>query len=134
MKHLELENEVCYRVYATDDTLNFHTISGKHYQLYHEQNCCESVYIDDINGDLANLIDTPILYAVEKSNEGTPEDGESVTWTFYTFRTRKGTVDITWKGSSNGYYSESVDLSIEEEPVPQGIFDKYKEIYPEHLV
>lgn len=93
-----------------EDALIFTCDNGSKYKMYHCQDCCESVTIDDINGDLDDLIGTPILTADEKTNEGN-SNGESETWTFYTIRTQKGSVDIKWYGESNGYYSESVDFA-----------------------
>jgi len=86
------------------------------YVFYHGQDCCESVYIDDVNGDLSDLVGSPITMAEEetsrKNPEGVepPEYQESFTWTFYKFATVKGYVTIRWYGESNGYYSESVDI------------------------
>ena len=79
--------------------------------FYHNQDCCESVYIEDICGELNDLIGYPILVAEERVSDSiyTGED-ESVTYTFYEFRTIKGSVTVRWCGSSNGYYSESVDM------------------------
>ena len=82
--------------------------------FFHYQDCCESVDINDIVGDLQDLVGEPLLLAEEVQGE-TPVDfnemdHESVTWTFYKFATRKGYVDVRWLGESNGYYSESVSL------------------------
>ncbi len=96
------------------DEILFVTDEGSQYKMYHRQDCCESVGLEDVVGDFEDLLNTPILVADERCDTGSPKPGnyedESSTWTFYTFRTIKGSVDLRWYGSSNGYYSESVDF------------------------
>lgn len=92
-----------------DDQIIFTCDDGSIYKMYHEQDCCEGVTIDDINGNFNEILNTEILLAEERSNESETDWG-SETWTFYTIRTQKGDVDLKWYGESNGYYSESVDF------------------------
>ncbi len=115
----ELLGQTMANVYQYgSDELHFVTDDGKHYMLYHPQGCCEYVYIEDICGDLEDLVGAPLLRVEESSNSQDHPHGvrldyepESFTWTFYKFATIKGYVDVRWYGSSNGYYGEGVDFT-----------------------
>jgi len=92
-------------VFACDD--------GTTFRMHHYQDCCESVDIEDICGDLDSLIGEPILLAEEAENSADPPanaSDESHTWTFYKLANVHGYATIRWYGSSNGYYSESVSF------------------------
>jgi hypothetical protein len=97
------------------DTLTFANDTER-FVFYHSQDCCEHVRIEDIVGDLSDLVGEPLLIADEVDGESPAdfEAYESYTWTFYKFATRKGYVDVRWLGESNGYYSESVNLGYEK--------------------
>lgn len=116
------------------DEAIFVTSEGRIFKQFHSQDCCESVGIAEIIGDLSDLIGSPITLAEETSHSGDttydwsgderkeivtgwPEGvpvpeyvSESFTWTFYKLSTIKGSVTIRWLGESNGYYSEGVDF------------------------
>lgn len=103
-----------------DGEMTFETAEGERFMFAHSQDCCESVDINDITGDLEDLVGEPLLIAEEVSGATEPdaEHCESYTYTFYKFATRKGYVDVRWLGESNGYYSEGVDLFVEGVAVP----------------
>jgi hypothetical protein len=101
----------------SDGQIEFETGDGRVFVMLHFQDCCESVGIESIVGDLSDLVGEPIIVAEEVTGETAQPVGwqpyeysESFSWTFYKLATRKGYVDIRWFGVSNGYYSESVDL------------------------
>lgn len=102
-------------VKSTDDSVVFSN-DEETWVMEHSQDCCESVYLEDVNGDLGDLVGVPIVEATEEtSGENpagvTPPDYQDCfLWTFYRIRTIKGTVVLRWYGDSNGYYSVSVGL------------------------
>jgi hypothetical protein len=102
-------------VHDDGDEIIFKCKSGW-YIMLHCQDCCESVTLEDFDLESAKqtLIGSEIIQANElKSSELPPKKGnkpDSYTWTFYRLATIKGWVDIRWYGTSNGYYSESVEL------------------------
>ena len=107
----DLVGQKIVRIEKNDDNdrLLFYCENGRVYLMYHAQDCCESVSIDDINGELKDLIGWPVLSAEETSNSQ-EADGGRETWTFYHIRNFLTTVTIKWYGSSNGYYSEDVSF------------------------
>ena len=116
--------KVLKKVKVGNDYVFFHTVDDKFIVMMHNQDCCERVEIEDICGDIDDLLNTPIVQAFEKTNDKEhpadvnekeieyQDEDKSFTWTFYTFSTIKGTVTIRWYGTSNGYYSERANLYI----------------------
>ena len=115
-----LLGKVMKEVDVGSNNIKFVTVDGEVYNMYHCQDCCESVSVESVVGDVQDLIGVPLLVAEESSSGENPEGAEvseyqeSFTWTFYKLAKIKGYVDIRWYGESNGYYSESVSLRKEE--------------------
>lgn len=101
-----------------NNSVLFTTECGRQFEMTHIQDCCESVTVDGVIGDIDNIIGSPIISALEEISNNKPEDYEageyssegSETWTKFTIKTEKGSAQIMWFGTSNGYYSESVDF------------------------
>lgn len=113
----ELEGEVISTVEGAEtgwETI-ITTESGKAIKIYHEQNCCEHVSIEDSEVDnivggychFAGFVDeeTPVI----TTNDDYYYDN-SQTWSFLKIETSKGSIWQRWLGESNGYYSERVDI------------------------
>ena len=106
-----------------DEVMTFVAADGRRFVFWYEHDCCASCNVEDICGDLADLVGSPLVeaeevsnYAPEKEPWETDKDRwkpESYTWTFYKFATAKGAVTVRWFGESNGYYSESVSYREE---------------------
>jgi hypothetical protein len=98
----------------TDDVLTMRLADGTVCELYHEQDCCENVFIDDVNGNFEDLIGEPLTIATEEEPELAAKEAgdDSFTWTRFTLGTAHKQVSILWYGVSNGYYSESVYFRV----------------------
>jgi hypothetical protein len=72
-----------------DDDLIIKTECGNTFRFYHYQDCCEHVYLQNIIGD------------------------DSFTWTFFRLASEKGVVVFRFLGTSNGYYSEGITISMD---------------------
>lgn len=86
--------------------LNTHVL-----EMTHHQECCESVYLEDIVGSFEDLIGYPLLEVSQSIVDIGSEDISS-TASYYNFRTIKASVQLRWVGESSGYYSETVDCYL----------------------
>lgn len=94
----------------------FTAADGEIVELKHTQDCCERVYLEDVTGDLSDLEGAIIVRAEETTSEvETGEYGDISMWTFYNISSVKGSVTLRFCGSSNGYYSVSVSVYVNEE-------------------
>jgi hypothetical protein len=84
------------------------------FRLHHIQDCCESVSVESIVGDLESVIGSVATLAEEDLESGGGKYG--CTWTRTKFFIEAGgnRVEIVFLGESNGYYSESVSIHFNE--------------------
>lgn len=114
VKFSDLIGKTLCKAYVDDEELRLYITDSHYVRFYHHQDCCESVYIESVSGDVEDLVGSEILMAEEVSYDGNAlnEYDESYTWTFYKFATIKGYVDVRWYGTSNGYYSEGISVDV----------------------
>lgn len=112
-------------VEETGEEMLFVCDDGDAFRAYHMQDCCESVAIHDIKGELQSLVGSPITEATEDATSDEwpadvpkPEYCDSFTWTTHRFRTEAGSeVVVRWLGESNGYYGEDVHFGRTHKPL-----------------
>ena len=96
------------------ESIVFEAVTGEKWEMAYEPDCCAQCEIEDVVGDLQDLVGAPIMMAEASTNSNDPKQqnypDDSFTWTFYKFATAKGYVTIRWYGSSNGYYSETASF------------------------
>lgn len=107
---IQLLGKTMKNVSSDQKTMTFEREDGEEFRFFHQQECCEEVYIEDICGELGDLVGSPLIVAEENNSERHSDDHSSTTWTFYRFATIKGHVTVRWCGVSNGYYSEQVSF------------------------
>ncbi len=97
-------------VKVTDDysqnSLVFVSYAGASFLFKHEHDFCEDVYIEAVEGDLGDLLNSPLLVAQEAYCDGSIPGvygTDFLIWTFYTFATLHGTVTVRWRNDSHGY-------------------------------
>ena len=115
------------KINNSNDEMKFITNNEDIYILNHIQICCEEVMIEDICGDLSDLVGNQILLAEKVSNSN--RDDEKVInyeedyteWTFYKLSTNKGSVTIRWVGRTISFYALDVDFL---KVIDKGLYEK----------
>ena len=73
----KLNGKILKHIQSSTDRLVFITDKNEKYLMFHQQDCCEDVQLEDVNGDLDDLLGVPILDAREEMSQA-----EESTWTF----------------------------------------------------
>jgi hypothetical protein len=104
-------------------SLVFRDIDGRHYRFDTENDCCNSVWFNHVNGvesvlgegNSFDLLRGALVTGAEDkgwSENRDDEDGyEVIQDGFWTIRTDRGYIDIEVRNSHNGYYGGSVNYN-----------------------
>ena len=112
-------NQLVKFIDVSGDSIMITLEDGTKYYFDHQQDCCENVSIYYWKGNYHDLFGKKLLY-IDSDNDDFIDETKDIyldysnTCTTIKFVTDENTVISRWIGSSNGYYSESVDLMILE--------------------
>ena len=107
--------------------LVFRDINGRHYCFRTENDCCNTVWFNHVNGvetvlgegNVFDILRGALVTAVESkgwTDDRTDEDGYDVIQDgFWTIATDRGYIDLEVRNSHNGYYGGSVVYDAESD-------------------
>ena len=107
--------------------LVFRDINGRHYCFRTENDCCNTVWFNHVNGvetvlgegNVFDILRGAMVTAVEAkgwTDDRTDEDGYDVIQDgFWTIATDRGYIDLEVRNSHNGYYGGSVVYDAESD-------------------
>lgn len=96
--------------YEDQDQILLTTESGRQFLLTHDQDCCELVRIEGTDGEWSQLFGKVIEDVSWREKHTETDEDESRTDTTLAFKVNDATVISRWIGTSNGCYSESVNI------------------------
>ena len=81
------------------------------------QDCCNQGWLEDImdyddNMIGSTLLDIEAVWAEKGHDAPTSYCQESHTWSYLRFKFSTGILGMRWCGTSNGYYSETADVTL----------------------
>lgn len=87
---------------------------GDRIKMYHCQECCESVQVEDCEDVSSDDLKESIIHTFEEYTKSSGESGWGLqTYTFYRLITNSAYCTIRWFGESNGYYGVGVRVVLE---------------------
>ena len=107
--------------------LVFRDINGRHYCFRTENDCCNTVWFNHVNGvetvlgegNVFDILRGAMVNSVESkgwTDDRTDEDGYDVIQDgFWTIATDRGYIDLEVRNSHNGYYGGSVVYDAESD-------------------
>lgn len=94
--------------FMAHESIVFTRTDGVQVGMYHVQDCCEQVWVEEIHGDLQALVGYPLTTAEVYTRDG---DKDDQMFTFYRIGNERHMVTIRWCGESE-YYSIAVRVEV----------------------
>jgi hypothetical protein len=111
----ELNGLLVKHIDCDDEQLIIEVEDGRRFSFCHEQDCCESVSVYSVDGNLKELQGKKLVRIdcdnVDPDDYVLGEHVDSYTFTNVRFITDEQTSLVRWFGESNGYYGEGISFS-----------------------